>query len=299
VSGVIPLEVDRRSFGGERVTIQPDLWGDERPAFTSARDRYGLWPLTVWDCDISDPFTRDLRAQIGDDGSARSEVFTSATNDKSVYRGKVTESVFNPAVAMWALETGTCFDPFAGGGTRAIMAAAYGLDYVGTELRSEEVTAVRARVERAGYRDSVRIVCGDARAARDSVGIGVADFLLTCPPYWNLERYGGGDDDLSETGSLDEFEAGLDEVIAATADVLKPRSRSVWVIGMMRDESGRLLPLHHMVADLHAANGFRMCEEVVLAQRNNGAITRVGNFDRGNHHLVRTHEYLLVFESRA
>lgn len=282
-------------------SAQVDLWGDEHTPFESALERYGTWPITVWDIDHSDPHTRKLKALIGDDGSARDGAFTKATDDKSIYRGKVTATIFSPATAarllnLYAPTSGTVFDPFAGGGTRAIMSALRGLSYVGVELRQAEVDATMARATRAGVASAVQVLQGDARDCRELVAASSADFLLTCPPYWNLEQYDGGPADLSMLPTYEAFLDGLAAVVDETARILKPGAKSCWVVGLLRRDDGQLLPLHHDVAAIHQAYGFRLHEEVVLVQRNNGAIQRVGQFEKGRKFLVRLHEYALVFE---
>ena len=310
-----------------------DLFGNQVDEFRSALERYGVWPTTVWSVDHSDPVTRKLKEQIGDVGSSRilraggqsyrgvgldpgerrrrgnvsqwqtrAGAFSQPTNDLSVYRGKITASIFSPAVAAWILNcfappSGTCFDPFAGGGTRAIMAAKAGLRYLGVELRAEEVEGVRERVRRAGAEASVEIVCGDARECR-GIPDRSADFLITCPPYWTLEQYGGGPSDLSMFEDYGEFVRELGRVVGRTATILKPGAVSCWVVGLHRKRDGSLAPLHHDVARLHEAHGFSFFEEVVLAMKNNGAIQRVGNFDKGSRRLVRVHEYVLCFRAR-
>jgi DNA modification methylase len=272
------------------------LWGDIEEPFAKAIDRFGVWPLTVWDCDLSDPATKRLKAMVGDSGASRHGGFMSGGG---VYGGKVKVTIFNPAVASWLLNMyapplpAAVYDPFAGGGTRAIIAAAKGLSYFGAELRREEVEASLARVAAAGFADSVHIE--EADAMDPPFAHGSADLLLTCPPYWNLERYGGGDNDLSEATTYEEFLDMLYQTIDAAKRILKPGAKALWVVGLHRDIAGGLLPLHHDVARLHRRAGFLFKEEIILAQRNNGAIQRIGNFERGDRRLVRTHEYALVF----
>lgn len=285
----------------ERPLVNVDLFGVLVDEFRSAKERYGVWPLTVWPCDHQDAQMRRLRALVSDNGEQRAECFTAVADDESVYRGKVTVSVFNPVTALrllnaYAPPTGICFDPFAGGGTRAIMSAKHGLRYVGCEIRAEECRAIRERVQRLDLESSVEIVEVDARFAATFIGQGVADFLLTCPPYWNLEKYNGGPADLSNSPTWERFREDLSAVIGQTAVILKTGAISCWVVGLLRDSGGELLPLHHAVATAHAKHGFRLKEEIILHQIGNGAIQRVGNFDKGHHHLVRVHEYALVFE---
>ena len=288
----------------DELIAQVDLFGEPVDTFKSALERYGVWPVTVWPLNMQDPSTRELKALIGDDGEARSDVGTGrrmgATYQTSLGTRENNVSIFNPQVAanllnLYAQPGDHVYDPFAGGGTRAIMAAKAGCTYRGMELRLEEVQASNARIERAGL--PVRgafVIHGDARAGK--VADGWADFLITCPPYYDLEQYDGGPDDLSMAPTYAAFLDMLYDVVVDTHRVLRPGGRAAWVVGIMRDKAGTLLPLHHDIAGLLRRAGFRMLEEIVLHVQNSGAIQRVGTFDKGQRHLVRVHEYCLVFQ---
>ena len=307
------------------MATQPTLFDDaDLPdRFRTAQERYGIWPTTVWPIDHTDQKHRTLRDLVGDEGTvregclsdgsakcgwnrlnSRAGSFTQRSEDLSVYRGKVLASVFSPALCAYILNCyapseGLVVDPFAGGGTRAVMAAARGLRYAGTELREEEVAAVRERLERLGYGDTVTIHNGDAREVDRLVGTGVGDFCYTCPPYFDLETYKGGPADLSECRSYAAFCEALADVAAATYRALKPKARSCWVVGLHRDTKGTLLPLHHDTTRAHQQTGFRLLEEVIVNHTGTGSIRRVGQFDKGDRRLVRVHEYMLVFEKEA
>jgi DNA modification methylase len=300
---------------------QKDLFGNTIDDFKSQKEKFGIWPLTVWDCDLSDPEVKAMKQAIGDLDTGKGRVqksaisythgmkkqapregcFSMPSHDASTDRDKVTISIFNPAVAAWILNLyapteGLCFDPFAGGGTRAIMAAKHGMNYVGVELREEEVDAVVERCKGMGVQDKVGLIVGDSSSDISAqVEDACADFLITCPPYYDLEVYGGGEADLSMVATYQDFLVGMQRVIKNTYRVLKPGAYSCWVVGLHRDKKGNLLAMNHDISRLHQAAGFRHKEEVILAQRNNGAIQRVGNFEKGDRRLIRTHEYLLVF----
>lgn len=272
-----------------------DLFGDTIDEFKSAKERYGVWPITVWDCDKSSRITMGLKRSVGDDSQHR------RGEGQTPYGYMDGISVFDPAVASWILNcyaptNGLCFDPFAGGGTRAIMAAKHGLAYLGVELRAEEVEAVKARCERCRVSDSVHIECGDSRDCSQIASTASADFCYTCPPYHDLEQYNGGPADLSMCGSYKEFIQEMRRVVQECFRVLKPGTHSVWVVGLTRDKTGNLLCLNHDITGLHRSCGFTVKEEIILSHKNNGAVTRVGNFDKGRRLLIRTHEYALVFQ---
>ena len=283
--------------------------------FEPALQKYGIWPITVWPLDCRDKTTQTLKKMIGDVGQERADSFEEGAGEKKgIYGGLSNKqaSVFNPATAahilnMYAPKQGICFDPFAGGGTRAIMAAKHGLIYAGCEIRGEEVDAVYQRCKSNGIiEDQVILWHKDAREACtvwDKYAEGGAplftegaDFCYTCPPYWTLEQYDGGTNDLSMMDDYPTFCRALYKVVQETYDILKPGAYSVWVVGLTRKPDGGLVCMHHDVAKMHRKAGFIHREEAILHLKNNGSIQRVGNFERGNRLLIRVHEYVLVFQ---
>lgn len=287
---------------------QTNLFGPPPDRFKGALEKYGVWPITVWDMDYQDRTMHALREEIGDtlDNSTRAGVLHSSLSGgkgKSLYDNSV--SIFNPVLALsilkcFAPEGASVFDPFAGGGTRAILAAKRGHKYTGIELRQVEVDAVRERCARPGVADKVTLHQGDSRNAAEICGGLYADFLLTCPPYWNLEEYKGGAADLSSIHTYERFIDELGKVVAGCHACVRPGATCCWVVGLIREEEddGPLRPFHHDLTRLHAQHGFRLREEVIIRLTNNGAIQRVGQFDKGRRTLVRVHEYLMVYTAK-
>lgn len=195
---------------------------------------------------------------------------------------------------MFAPKEGLCFDPFGGGGTRAIMATMNGLDYKGIEIRQEEVDAINARL---AYNKilNAEIICSDSQNC-NMIESNSADFSITCPPYYNMEMYNGGENDLSMKGTYEEFIEGMFNVAKETYRIMKNNTLVTVVIGLHRNKNKELLPMHHDFSSIYRKAGFNFKEEVILCHKNNGATQRVGNFEKGSNLLIRTHEYLLVFK---
>ncbi len=297
-----------------------DLPTQEEAIFIKAKEKYGLFPTTTWDINYSDKLTRELKKQIGDGEfisntekdftrqgtgtlgykSARKGVLDSREQEgDSVYGGKITESIFSPQIAqyifsMFAPKSGLCFDPFGGGGTRAIMAAKNGLNYIGYEIRQEEVDAVNARLAHNKITTAM-LIRGDSQNCR-AIENNVADFSITCPPYYDMEKYGGPEGDLSMAETYEDFIEGMYKVAQETYRIMKDDTYVTIVIGLHRDKNKNLLPIHHDFASVYRKAGFNYKEEVILCHKNNGAIQRVGSFEKGSNILIRTHEYLLVFK---
>jgi len=290
-----------------------ELNNKKEEAFETAKEKFGVWPTTTWDINYSDKTTQELKEAIGDGietctrkgsgtlgyKSARKGCFSKETNDESCYRGKITESIFSPQIAqyifsMFAPKSGLCFDPFAGGGTRAIMASKNGLSYIGYEIRQEEVDAVNQRMKNNNVTNA-KLICGDSTHC-DTTESNIADFSITCPPYYDLEKYNGPSGDLSMCSDYQGFVDGMYKVAQETYRIMKDNTLVTIVIGLHRDKNKNLLPIHHDLAYVYRKAGFNYKEEIILCHKNNGALQRVGNFEKGSQLLIRTHEYLLVFK---
>lgn len=293
---------------GEKATLHDRFIHEDE--FEAAIARYGVWPSTVWEIrDSTGSGTKvegyvNIKRALGDSGKTRSHSKASHSYKTSVGKNKAgaTTSIFPPKVAQHILNLfcpspgSNIYDPFAGGGTRAIFAAKAGHLYTGVEIRKDEIDSIYSLCEKHDVSDFVTIIHGDARK-RNGLIYNEFDFCYTCPPYWTLEQYEGGDADLSMIQDYDEFIEELWKVVLQTHRMLKSGSLSCWVVGLHRKKDGvDLADLHHDVTSLHRDAGFRHREEIIIYRNNPQAMGRVGNFEKGNHLLVRQHEYCLVFE---
>lgn len=155
--------------------------------------------------------------------------------------GAAGTSIFDPvlcelAYAWWCPPGGRVLDPFAGGSVRGIVAALMGYDYFGIELRAEQVAANREQAATITPDNPPRWVCGDSANVKAEAA-GVFDFVFTCPPYGDLERYSDDPRDLS-TMDYATFRQSLGAILADCFDLLAADAFAVVVVGDIRDERG-------------------------------------------------------------
>ena len=154
---------------------------------------------------------------------------------------------------------------------------------------------MQRQAKKVGYSPTIHV--GDAEAVLPRFADRSFGFLLTCPPYYNLERYRGGRHDLSMSRSYDRFLGKLRRILAGTYRVLRPGSRAVWVVGNFRDNrsENRLVDFRGDLIAAATGVGFALDDIAVVKRPIGTAGCRVGNSMR-RRRLVRVHEYAIVFQ---
>lgn len=157
-------------------------------------------------------------------------------------------SIFDPVLCELAYRWfcpvgGAVLDPFAGGSVRGIVAGALGLAYTGIDLRPEQneanerqweavapalgPSAVRPRWITGNSLNLDELLPADYRA----------DFVFSCPPYYDLEVYSDDPADLSNM-DWDEFVTAYRAIVAAAVGRLRDNRFCGFVVGDLRDPAG-------------------------------------------------------------
>jgi DNA modification methylase len=189
---------------------------------------------------------------------------------------------------------GLVLDPFAGGSVRGIVASKLGRQYVGLELRAEQVAANRQQGERICQDPQPVWVVGDSRYLATLADGVSADFVFSCPPYADLERYS---DDPADLSTLDypAFLAAYRAIIAAAVGMLKPDRFACFVVGDVREPRGYY---RRFVSDTEQAfedAGARLYNEAILVTAVGSLPIRVGRQFETGRKLGKTHQNVLVF----
>lgn len=207
-------------------------------------------------------------------------------------------SVFDPvlceiAYSWFCPEGGTVLDPFAGGSVRGIVAAKLGREYVGYELRGEQVEA---------NREQAAVICAEgvcpAWVEGDSRNLDKAelqaDFVFSCPPYADLEVYSDNPADLS-TLAYPEFKAAYFEIIAKACAKLKPNRFAAFVVGEVRDAKGNYYDFVGDTVEAFRAAGLAYYNEAILITAVGSLPIRAGRQFAASRKLGKTHQNVLVF----
>jgi hypothetical protein len=208
-------------------------------------------------------------------------------------------SIFDPVLCELAYRWfcppgGLVLDPFAGGSVRGVVASLLGRRYVGIELRAEQVAANRTQATAICGEPVPVWHEGDARAAATLCPGLAPDFLFSCPPYADLERYSDDPRDLS-TLDYPAFREAHAEAIAAAAAALRPHRFAVWVVGDARGKDGAYYGLPGDTAAAFKAAGLALYNEAILVTAAGSLPIRAGAQFEKSRKLGKTHQNVFVF----
>lgn len=211
-------------------------------------------------------------------------------------------SIFDPVLCELAYrwfspEGGRVLDPFAGGSVRGIVAGTLMRDYTGIDLRPEQVEANKAQRDLSTGLPP-NWICGPSQEVlKDMAAEGAyeADFIFSCPPYADLEKYSDDPDDLSNM-EFGDFMTAYNEIIALSCHMLRKDRFAAWVISDVRDKrTGNYRGLVLNTIDAFAACGLELYNDLVTVDAvGSGALLVANQFD-GNRKVRRMHQHMLVF----
>lgn len=212
-------------------------------------------------------------------------------------------SEFSPLLASqiveyWSNEDDLILDPFAGRGTRVMVAKRLKRKSVGLDISSEFTSHIK---EQISYKTTlfdfeegideytpsiIRTNSMEMPIKSNSV-----DFIYTCPPFWNIERYEKHQHQLSEVKEYDIFLEKLGLVLKECYRVLKDGKFIAIVVQDFR------LWRKFYAFGAHTTNlledaGFSMWDTVIRSYTTNVAVklpdAKAQKFN------VKIHEYVLV-----
>lgn len=218
-------------------------------------------------------------------------------------------SVFDPVLAevsyRWFCPSGgTVIDPFAGGSVRGIVAGSLGVSYTGIDIRPDQVASNEAQSAAIVPAVAPVWLVGDSYDVMGDMDARSFDYLLTCPPYADLEVYSDDPLDLSVIASADyhAFVSRYRHIIYRASKLLRDDAFATIVVGDLRDRRGYLRNFVGDTVSACADAGLHLYNDAILVNSIGTAALRAGRQFRAGRKLVRHHQSVLTFvkgDSRA
>ena len=252
---------------------------------------------TIWNVDeLILQRVRDWRRLTGETGHSGTRNETFRKDHHSSYTG--THSVFPaPLMEMIIVRYGgpvgsSILDAFAGGPPRGLVSCIMGHQYVGFEIRKEQIEENEKTLKSLSLQGA-RYIHSDGRFLGTDQ---LFDCAITCPPYFDLEQYSDQPDDISNLGSYAEFNASMWLCAQAHRERMKPGSFVCIIVGLFRDKHGQLIDFPSDTVENFRDAGFLYWQHIILSKNFASAAVRASNAWKG-HKLVPRHENLLIFRT--
>ncbi|QYS85421.1 hypothetical protein JJC03_09235 [Flavobacterium oreochromis] len=206
-------------------------------------------------------------------------------------------SIFDPVLCelsyrWFCPDGGKILDPFAGGSVRGAVAGILGYFYEGIDLRADQVEANRKQVRELSLKD-VHYNIGDSNEVLDRISMN-ADFVYSCPPYADLEKYS---DDAKDLSNMDYkyFKEVYFSIIKKSVAKLKDDRFACFVVGDVRDKKGFY---YNFVSDTIQAfkeAGMELYNEMILVNVAGSLAIRVRRQFNNGRKVGKMHQNILVF----
>jgi hypothetical protein len=195
-------------------------------------------------------------------------------------------------------------DPFAGGSVRGIVAGMLGFEYLGIDLRKDQVEAnidQWHKIETSHDRMNVQWMTGDSNDIPVMIQPEISfDFIFSCPPYHDLEQYSDDPADLSNM-TYEEFSNIYRSIITKSMAKLKDDRFACFVVGDIRDKEGMYRNFVSETIDCFTKcindDGSRpnLYNEIILINVAGSLPVRVGRQFASGRKVGKMHQNVLVF----
>jgi len=231
---------------------------------------YKYLPVSVFDMD-----------KIGKIG-IRGQQSHSKQSSRSSY------SPFSPQIAEWCMEyflrdATTLFDPFAGWGERHVAAKNANKVYLGYDISQNAIEFAKSHYK-------VNNILANSLTEE----IPYHDGLITCPPYWNLEKY-ADEEGLDRLKDWKDFLERYEQVWKRVSEKALPGSKYCIMVGDWRKKN-IFYDFTYQTEKIMEKCGLKPFDKVVLSQKKISPIKIQMPQAKRLGYTVKVHQYLLVYK---
>jgi len=197
-------------------------------------------------------------------------------------------------VKYWSLPGSKIVDPFTGRVTRAVVATKLGRDYYGYEITPTTYTRSLEHFNKIGISPTIYNTDGTFMQETSDE---FADFVYTCPPYFNVEKYESCEGQLSDISNYDQFLDSMNRCVLNTLRVLKPGAFCAFVVADFRVRS----ELKSFSTDLitQFKNAGMIHWDTIIIETLTPFIGMNAIQSSRKRYTTKIHEYVLVFKKQG
>jgi len=283
-----------------------DIFGNEHHVLKrNMRDYFIVPPFSVlnsmdvdwlkrkrrWNDLINDVGDARLGALIAKNGKTESEVNLKV---QKLNNGvSILDAVLVELMLKWFTEENyKTFDPFAGDTVFGFVSGYLNRPFEGIELRPEQVKFNQIQCDRENL--ECKYICDTSENMDKYIKAESKDFMFTCPPYADLEKYSDLKDDLSNMSHKDFFKL-LSKILGNTYKKLKNNRFACVVVGEVRDKNGIYISLVPKTIKYMLKAGFQYYNELILVNSVGTLPLRATRSMNAGRKVGKRHQNVLVF----
>ena len=192
------------------------------------------------------------------------------------------EEVARICYELYLRDCKTIFDPFAGWGERHRYAKEYGKEYTGFDVNPIAI-----------QHGSDHFTVNNELADSESAAFPLFDGLITCPPYWNLEKYTDHGIDAAPTWEI--FLARYEAIFDKAWQAAKDGATFCVMVGDWR-KGGIYYDIAHQTRKIFEQLGATTIDDVVISRKAVSKIKIMLPQAKRLGYSVKVHESLMVFK---
>ncbi len=210
-------------------------------------------------------------------------------------------SIFDPVLAeimysWFCPKNGGILDPMCGEDVKGIVAGYLGYDYYGVDVRKEQIDAnIKNTGEINNMKQQPNWILGDGQDVVKLTGNKQFDFIINCPPYYDLEVYSDLKEDISTEKEYKDFFYIYEKILSESVKLLRDNRFAVVIVNDIRDKKGNYRNFVSDTINVFLKNGMSLYNHAILIHPAGSLPIRVSAHFEKSKKLGSSHEHVLVF----
>jgi len=218
------------------------------------------------------------------------------------YLSAFPQNVGRMIVDFYCPEKGVVYDPFAGHDSRMQLCFQLNRNYIGVDV-CHEFMEDNKKIKKILYqrrKESLNVEKHNSwikliEKSSDDTGLpdNCADFTITSPPYYSLEKYGDEPEQLGNAKTYKDFLKSLTNHVRENYRLLKPNSFCAWFIADFRKDK-KFHPFHIDLYNIFESVGFEPFN-IYIVDLGHTVNQQFVQVIQQTKIFPKQHEYILVF----
>ncbi len=200
-------------------------------------------------------------------------------------------------IEMWSKEGDDIVDPFAGRSSRPLVSTLMGRNYVGFDVVENNLQEAKDQYDilKTGRQlGKLKLINSSSEYIDEHLHGGVADMIMTCPPYFNIEQYESVDGQLTDIKLYEEFLQTYKIILDKCGHILKSGCFFVVVLANFRID-GKFYDFCGDTKDILKKQKLLTYHDEIILEMSPAKRHPLYTQAITNLNCLKTHEYCLVF----